>query len=350
MKKSLLLSLAAASSMMMAAQTTIVWDFSTHGIFKTWSDPEGGSFVEAETDIISSAGMDREGNALMDATKDVDNYPDDPYCMQHGLPNRIVSLFDALTYAVTEDPAWLNGTFDNPTEFIPGEETEPGVFEEDKIVSRGAEYAANLKSNPFIGWVERTYDPDNKMFGPCRMHWYRAKYGSLDAFKDGDYMAADEANWISDVGSLVWIKSKQGKKPLAGTYVQFPEVQGPFKVVYYAGSTEGSGSNIWTLAPVVNGAVVADKAQEVNETVAVKRYMKREFTYDGTDMAALRLTSGNCGVWLQRVEITPLGNSAIENIIADSDDNAPIYNVMGVQVDENYKGIVIKNGKKYIQK
>lgn len=336
---------------MMAAQTPIVWDFSTHGIFKTWSDPEGGSYIDAETDIIDKAGIDRQKNALIVADKDVDNYPDDPYCMQYGVTNRVVSLYDALTYAIVDDPTWLNGSLSNPTEFIPGEEILPGVFEDDKIVARGEEYAANLKSNPFIGWVERTYDPDNKMYGPCRMHWYRAKYGSLDAFKDGDYMAADEENWISDVGSLVWIKSKQGKGPIAGTYIQFPEVQGPFKVVYYAGSTESTGNNIWTVAPVVNGAVVADKAQDVNETIAVKRYKKREFTYDGTDMAALRITSGNCGVWLQRVEITPLGESAIDTVIADeAEANAPVYNVMGVQVDENYKGIVIKNGKKFIQR
>ncbi len=32
------------------------------------------------------------------------------------------------------------------------------------------------------------------------------------------------------------------------------------------------------------------------------------------------------------------------------EENAPVYNLQGVQVDENYKGIVIKNGKKYINK
>lgn len=42
--------------------------------------------------------------------------------------------------------------------------------------------------------------------------------------------------------------------------------------------------------------------------------------------------------------------SGIDDIIVDTDDNAPIYNILGIQVDENYKGIVIKNGKKYIQR
>ena len=32
------------------------------------------------------------------------------------------------------------------------------------------------------------------------------------------------------------------------------------------------------------------------------------------------------------------------------DANAPIYNLLGVQVDSNYKGVVIQNGKKFIQK
>jgi len=44
--------------------------------------------------------------------------------------------------------------------------------------------------------------------------------------------------------------------------------------------------------------------------------------------------------------------SGIDDIIADTeeDDNAPVYNLLGVQVDKSYKGIVIKNGRKYIQR
>lgn len=42
--------------------------------------------------------------------------------------------------------------------------------------------------------------------------------------------------------------------------------------------------------------------------------------------------------------------AGIENVIVAEDENAPMYNLQGVQVDENYKGIVIKNGKKFINK
>ena len=42
------------------------------------------------------------------------------------------------------------------------------------------------------------------------------------------------------------------------------------------------------------------------------------------------------------------GNTAVDNVVAPMFDNK-IYNLLGVEVDETYKGIVIKNGKKYIQ-
>ena len=41
-------------------------------------------------------------------------------------------------------------------------------------------------------------------------------------------------------------------------------------------------------------------------------------------------------------------NTAVDNVVAPLFDNK-IYNLLGVEVDENYKGIVIKNGEKFIQ-
>ena len=40
--------------------------------------------------------------------------------------------------------------------------------------------------------------------------------------------------------------------------------------------------------------------------------------------------------------------SGVENVVAPLFDNKT-YNLLGVEVDENYKGIVIKNGQKFIQ-
>ncbi len=55
-------------------------------------------------------------------------------------------------------------------------------------------------------------------------------------------------------------------------------------------------------------------------------------------------------LFITKFEITRGGETAgIVNVNA-AEENAPVYNLQGVQVDDNYKGIVIKNGKKYINK
>lgn len=50
---------------------------------------------------------------------------------------------------------------------------------------------------------------------------------------------------------------------------------------------------------------------------------------------------------LQVTSDTPL---AIQTIESDDEPDAPTYNIMGMPVDANYRGIVIKNGKKYVIK
>lgn len=42
------------------------------------------------------------------------------------------------------------------------------------------------------------------------------------------------------------------------------------------------------------------------------------------------------------------GQSALDTIIADENANAPMYNIYGQRVNESYKGLVIKNGVKFI--
>ncbi|MCM1519455.1 MAG: hypothetical protein NC098_01555 [Lachnoclostridium sp.] len=49
---------------------------------------------------------------------------------------------------------------------------------------------------------------------------------------------------------------------------------------------------------------------------------------------------------------TPNIDAGIDNIIVDAaaNENAPMYNVLGQRVNESYKGLVIKNGVKFINK
>ena len=56
----------------------------------------------------------------------------------------------------------------------------------------------------------------------------------------------------------------------------------------------------------------------------------------------------------QKMEIAPTVSpvtTGISNIEAAANDkNAPIYNLAGQRVGKDYKGVVIKNGQKYIQR
>ena len=49
------------------------------------------------------------------------------------------------------------------------------------------------------------------------------------------------------------------------------------------------------------------------------------------------------------INIFPDGWTDVEDVVTPNVGNGKIYNLLGVEVDENYKGVVIKNGKKYIQ-
>lgn len=46
--------------------------------------------------------------------------------------------------------------------------------------------------------------------------------------------------------------------------------------------------------------------------------------------------------------VTSIDNIYIDN--AQKDTDAPVYNLTGQRVDSSYKGVVIKNGKKILQK
>lgn len=55
--------------------------------------------------------------------------------------------------------------------------------------------------------------------------------------------------------------------------------------------------------------------------------------------------------WFQEVYPDYYTTGGLQDVtVAPVDENAPMYNLQGVQVDDSYQGIVIKNGKKFINK
>ena len=52
-----------------------------------------------------------------------------------------------------------------------------------------------------------------------------------------------------------------------------------------------------------------------------------------------------------RVEFAPiLEGAGVESVAVEANENAPVYNLMGVRVNADAKGILIQNGKKFIRK
>ena len=64
--------------------------------------------------------------------------------------------------------------------------------------------------------------------------------------------------------------------------------------------------------------------------------------------------SGTGNIMISSIVIAPAGTDTdvdgISNVVAAEQANAPVYNLAGQQVDAQYKGVVIKNGQKLIQK
>lgn len=317
MKKSLILS-AALFAAIGANAEVYTYDFNkTPEFFKLLQLPESedGLGWTGNYDLIYKDGTTKntDGEAMI--------YK--PEGAEKGIAraNRLISLYDGQTYLFTEEA----NSYDYPV----ADET--------------------ILSQPFLSWGEK---------GITRVIWMSG-WGSEDAWEDKAYNAATEADWVSTKHALQFGRiGTLGMVSRGDTWVQFPAVQAPAKLTVYVGSFSDSSSKTQALktavTPVVDG-VAQEKVIICNEasgTFTEKRYYKKEYTYNGTGKVAFRVGPEDQQMYLFHTTIETLGESGIEDVIATpvEDENAPVYNVLGIQVDENYKGIVIKNGKKYIQK
>ena len=60
--------------------------------------------------------------------------------------------------------------------------------------------------------------------------------------------------------------------------------------------------------------------------------------------------SGTGNILISSIEITPVETSGISTIAAENTSNSAIYNLAGQKVSNDFKGLVIKNGKKFVVK
>lgn len=312
MKKTLLF--AAAVAALSANAETITYDFNTFPLFceqvfseePVCANGEEGMAWATNYDFVDKTGKALNTCGSMFNEKDADG-------VWHAVKNRCISLTDGLTYTLEGEDG----------DFTPMDMTQP-----------------------FICW-------DQEGVGPSRTLLMKG-WGSLDGFVDENYNAIDEANWVATKHAISMQRNANtGNR--TGTYVQLPAYSNPTALTIYIGHAGGNyvEKGLYALVtPIVDGEVLAPIEITVPEPVTAKRMYKVDVPLTGlTGNVAFRIGNGGSELHLYHLVLEAAGSASLDNIIANETvENAPVYNVLGQRVNENYKGLVIKNGKKFIQK
>ncbi|MDE6511691.1 MAG: hypothetical protein K2L00_06330 [Muribaculaceae bacterium] len=225
----------------------------------------------------------------------------------------------------------------------------PDVIVDEEFAEDIVDMPAENYEYPFLSWGEKGVT--RTLFMPG--------WGSEDAWEDKDYNAATEDDWVPTKNGFQFTRlGTDGIVSRQDTYFQFPPMTGNVTVTVWACTTQDKNSNPNNelkalVTPVYDGVVDEEGAIEVSkEDPASKRYYKLPTaTFDATGKTlAVRVGCNGALLNLMHVRIEGEKAEAAVNGIQASTVNGAAYNMLGVQVDENYKGLVIKNGKKFIQK
>lgn len=316
MKKVLLISAALLAAVGVKAEVT-EYDFGTNPTFFTTlyaPEEEDGWGWSGEYDFIDKTGKDVNNGEMFCSFEEDENGGK----IWHGLNNRAISLVDGLTHT-------LEGT---------------------AVIADGIELTPIDMNEPFISW-------DQDGVGPSRVHYFNG-WNNTESYEEKDYGAASENDFIASKGAIGFLRNgNNGARK--GTFVQFPAVNNPSKMTIWIGNQGGSYHEMGLYAevtPVVDGVAGEVIPVQGPESYEAKRYYKLDVALpaDLKGDVAFRVGCGGSQVQIYHVVIEHGEDNAVDAINDVDTENAPVYNVFGVQVDENYKGIVIKNGVKSIRR
>lgn len=126
------------------------------------------------------------------------------------------------------------------------------------------------------------------------------------------------------------------------------EVEGPGDIYVVAAHASSNGDpRVLKVAAVIDNAVTPldDVSYDANE---IKSFTVK---YDQKKAAKILIYSGKSGMNIYDIKFTPANvSNGISNISVDSAKAGKTYNMAGQQVSGSFKGLVIKNGKKFINK
>lgn len=116
-----------------------------------------------------------------------------------------------------------------------------------------------------------------------------------------------------------------------------------------------AGQNLSNLVQINNVDIVADGSNFFAVSGENRIQLFNGFHLDGINLAEAQGVDvvGIVTLFNGKPQVQPTTapvTTGINGVEAVEGDNAPVYNVSGQRVGAAYKGLVIKNGKKYIQK
>lgn len=160
----------------------------------------------------------------------------------------------------------------------------------------------------------------------------------------GDGMDVTNGNGgfvLSNVNNSKWVE-----------YSVNIEQTGKYEYEITASSETGGSFNIslvnsdGTLKNLIT--VTAPNTGSLNTYQVRTGKIRNRITVSGQQKLRFTATSGNCNI--DNVRLICTEPTGISTITTDEDANAPVYNLMGVPVGNDYRGIVIINGKKVVRK
>ena len=120
-----------------------------------------------------------------------------------------------------------------------------------------------------------------------------------------------------------------------------------------ADAEDGSQVNDRKCYVNVSGTNYCHKDAEGNEAADLKLYPEANVIEFGLNAGTYTFQkySGTGNIMISSIEFTPVNATGISTInAAEKVSNGAIYNLAGQKVANDYKGLVIKNGRKFIQK
>lgn len=184
------------------------------------------------------------------------------------------------------------------------------------------------------------------------------KGGEGMTFHDKDANDEGDANYRNDNEGLDLVKGNNGTAIGYTSKDEWTEysvnVTEPGEYSFEATCSNGSSSNGGFKISLVKGSTVTQIGTvKVTSTGGWDTYkvMKGALTKnlaEGQQILRFTITDGNCNI--DKVKFICTLNTGIESIITPEPKRVVTYNLKGQKVDDNYKGIVIINGKKVMRR